>query len=61
MRRFLFGQMDEKKNREKLEKALNDEQAFMWAQDKKNYEEEERRLNQKIHQINRDNVGFLKS
>ena len=37
--------MDEKKNREKLEKALNDEQAFMWAQDKKNYEEEERRLN----------------
>lgn len=53
--------MDDKKNRERLEKALNDEQADMWAQDKKNYDEEERRLNQKIHQINRDNVSFLKS
>ena len=60
MRKFLFNQMDDKKNRERLEKALNDEQATMWAMDKKNYEEEERRLNDKIHKINRDNVDFLK-
>jgi len=29
--------MDEKKGRENLEKALNDEQATMWHQDKINY------------------------
>ena len=28
--------------------------------DKKNYEEEEKRLNEKIHKINRDNVDFLR-
>ena len=33
----------------------------MWKQDKVNYEEEERRLNEKIKKINRDNEGFLKS
>ena len=32
----------------------------MWHQDKKNYEVEERRLNEKIHKINGDNVEFLK-
>ena len=32
----------------------------MWHQDKKNYEVEERRLNEKIHKINVDNVEFLK-
>ena len=33
MREFLGKQMDEKKHRENLEKALNDEQATMWKQD----------------------------
>ena len=32
----------------------------MWSMDKKNYEEEEKRLNEKIHKINRDNVDFLR-
>ena len=32
----------------------------MWKHDKVNYEEEERRLNEKIKKINRDNEGFLK-
>lgn len=52
--------MDEKKGKEDLDKALNDEQAVMWKQDKNNYEEEERRLNEKIYKINRDNESFLK-
>lgn len=60
MRSFLYRQMDEKKGREGMEKALNNEQAVMWKQDKQNYEEEERRLNDKIKRINRDNEGFLK-
>jgi hypothetical protein len=33
MRDFLNKQMEEKKHRENLEKALNDEQAFMWRKD----------------------------
>ncbi len=39
---------------------LNDEQAEMWRKDKNNYEEEERRLNDKIKRINRDNQDFLR-
>ena len=52
--------MAEKKNREQMEKALNDEQANMWNQDLRNYNEEERRLNEKINQINKENADFLK-
>jgi hypothetical protein len=53
--------MQDKNNRENLEKALNDEQANMWRIDKENYEEEERRLNEKIRQINMENADFLKT
>ena len=60
MREFLGKQMDEKKHRENLEKALNDEQATMWKQDQRNYTEEERRLNDKINKINKENAYFLK-
>ena len=60
MRDFLNKQMDEKKHRENLEKALNDEQASMWKQDQRNYTEEERRLMDKINKINKDNADFLK-
>ncbi len=60
MRDFLGKQMEEKKRKENLEKALNDEQASMWHQDKKNYTEEERRLQNKISQINKENAEFLK-
>lgn len=60
MRDFLAKQMEEKKHREQLEKALNDEQAVMWKQDLNNYTEEERRLNQKISSINKENADFLK-
>lgn len=60
MRNFLNKQMDEKKMRENMEKALNDEQAHMWKQDHRNYQEEENRLNQKINNINKENADFLK-
>ena len=60
MRDFLGKQMDEKKHRENLERALNDEQAVMWKQDQRNYTEEERRLMDKINKINKENADFLK-
>lgn len=48
MREELFKQVEEKKMRERMEKEHNDEQARMWAIDWKNYEEQERKLNDKI-------------
>lgn len=51
--------MEEKRLREAGEKALNDEQAVIWAKDKENYELEEGRLQSKIKQINKDNQTFL--
>lgn len=59
MRKLLAKQMDEKRQREAAEKALNDEQAVIWRKDKENYEEEERRLNRKIKEINGENANFL--
>ena len=41
MRKLLAQQMDEKRQREAAEKALNDEQAVIWKKDKENYELEE--------------------
>jgi hypothetical protein len=60
MRDFLNKQMEEKKRREGMEKALNDEQAVMWKVDLGNYTEEERRLMDKINNINKENADFLK-
>jgi len=60
MKEFLFRQHEDKKRREAAEKALNDEQAVMWREDKVNYEEEERRLQEKIKNINLENASFLK-
>lgn len=60
MRDFLARQMEDKKRKEGMERALNDEQAHMWKSDLKNYSEEERRLNSKITNINKENADFLK-
>lgn len=48
MRQLLTRQMEEKRTREAAAKAHNDEQAVLWARDKKNYESEENRLAAKI-------------
>ena len=53
--------MDEKRQREAAEKALNDEQAVIWRKDKENYELEEGRLQSKIKAINKDNQNFLQN
>lgn len=47
--------MLEKKERERQDKANIDQQAVMWDLDKKNYDEEERRLKERIGKINADN------
>lgn len=55
MRMFLAQQMEEKRKRENDEKYNIDIQAKMWHTDKTNWEEEDKRLKQRIKQINRDN------
>jgi len=60
MREFLAKQVEDKKRRERIEKELNDQQANMWQRDRENYEEEERRINNKIKRINKENADFLK-
>jgi len=59
MRELLGRQMVEKKAREHHTKVHHDEQADIWARDKSNYEEEERRLKNKITNINKENAQFL--
>ena len=59
MRSFLRSQMNAKKERENDERRNIDEQAMMWRTDKENYEEEERRVKERINKINRDNQQFL--
>ena len=59
MRKLLARQVEEKKRREEAFKANTDEQANIWARDKKNYEAEEERLHHKIKQINAENAAFL--
>jgi hypothetical protein len=48
MKEELFRQVEEKKMRERMEKAHNDDQAKMWEKYRKNYEQQERNLNDKI-------------
>ena len=59
MRRFLAQQVAEKKQREQDEKSNLDMQATMWETDKKNWEEEEKRLKSRIDKINRENQEYL--
>ena len=59
MRLLLSRQIREKQNREQNTKAHLDQQADIWARDKSNYENEEKRLNDKIKKINCENAEFL--
>ena len=59
MRDFLALQMHEKKAREEADKANIDQQATMWSLDKRNYDDEERRLKERIGRINMDNQQYL--
>jgi hypothetical protein len=51
--------VSEKASREKNDKENIDQQAKMWELDKKNHEEEEKRLKEKINKINKDNSHYL--
>ena len=44
MKDYLEKQMQEKRHRENIERSHNDEQAVIWRTDKRNYEEEEKKL-----------------
>lgn len=59
MRQFLHQQVQEKANRERQDKENIDQQAMMWELDKQNYDEEEKRLKQRISKINQDNSAYL--
>lgn len=59
MKQILDRQIQEKKEREEIEKANLDAQAKMWELDKQNHEEEQRRLREKINKINKENADFL--
>jgi hypothetical protein len=59
MREFLAAQVQEKRDREKNDKENINQQAEMWSLDKANYDEEEKRLRDRINQINKDNANFL--
>lgn len=48
--------MVEKVEREKADKDNINQQARMWDLDKKNYDEEEKRLKERIDKINTDNA-----
>ena len=61
MREYLAQQVLEKAEREKGDKANIDQQAKMWCLDKQNYDEEEKRLKQRINKINKDNSSYLMS
>ena len=52
MRNFLAQQIKEKEDREKRDKANIDQQAQMWDLDKRNYDDEEKRLKDRINKIN---------
>lgn len=59
MRVLLAKQIEEKQKRERDTKCHHDEQAEIWARDKQNYEDEEKRLQEKIRKINGENAQFL--
>lgn len=59
MKVYLNSQMEQKQQRERAEKVLNDQQAQMWKKDREIYEQEEKRLQDKIKGINNENASFL--
>ena len=60
MRQFLARQVQEKKARETDDKDNIAQQAQMWNLDKENYDQEEKRLRERINKINHDNASYLK-
>ena len=59
MRKYLDMQVEEKRKEMELEKALDDEQARIWNLDCKKYNEDEKRINKIIKEMNKRNLDNL--
>ena len=59
MRDFLAQQIKDKNQREKEDRDNINQQAKMWELDKQNWDDEERRLKNRINDINRSNQEYL--
>jgi len=59
MRKFLDMQIEEKKKEMDLEKAIDDEQSRIWKVDCKKYNEDEKRINKIIRDMNKRNLDSI--
>ena len=59
MRNFLDMQIEEKKKEMDLEKAIDDEQSRIWKVDCKKYNEDEKRINKIIRDMNKRNLDSI--
>lgn len=59
MRDFLAQQIKDKNQREQEDRDNINQQAKMWELDKQNWDDEERRLKNRINDINRSNQEYL--
>lgn len=59
MRDFLAQQIQDKNQREKDDRDNINQQAQMWHLDKQNWDDEEKRLRDRINGINRSNQDYL--
>ena len=59
MRKYLDMQVEEKRKEAELEKAIDDEQARIWNIDCKKYNEDEKRINKIIKDMNKRNLDSI--
>ena len=59
IRKFLDMQVEEKRKEAQLEKAINDEQARIWNADCKKYNEDEKRIDKIIKDMNKRNLDSI--
>ena len=59
IKRFLDMQIEEKKKEAELQKAINDEQARIWNADCKKYNEDEKRIDKIIKDMNKRNLDSI--
>ena len=59
IRKFLDMQVEEKRKEAQLEKAINDEQARIWNADCKKYNEDEKRIDKIIKDMNKRNLDII--
>ena len=59
IRKFLDMQVEEKRKEAQLKKAINDEQARIWNADCKKYNEDEKRIDKIIKDMNKRNLDII--